>query len=438
MERLLTFSIIIEKEKNVELIDYFENTVKKYNYLKRTTLHILRNNPNIKENVLNKYLQDKFIITKRTCNSCIKLVKGIINSSVSLLKLVIINLECKILKKEKLVKKKWNKIDEIYYNRKTNTKKLKLLKFQIYNLNNSINKLKQKILIFQKRIDNKKPNICLGSKNKTKKDKKIFLKQRDSQINYVGSLEETSGNQMFQLNYNKKNNSYLIKIRKDFDNWKDDKTKDRYVFGKCYFKYKNKELKNIIKNKMSPISYIFLKKENKYYLYVTITLKNENKAILTRKQYGVIGLDFNKGFVNLAETDNKGNLINIKKYLYKFGKNNKTKESLYKIIGEIIRYSLEVGKSIVIEKLNFTKTKNKVSNNKNYNKMLHTLPYSRYSQIIEDLTFNKKIELIKVNPYNTSKIAKQKFCDKMKLNIHTGASYVIARRGMGILDKLKK
>ena len=67
--------------------------------------------------------------------------------------------------------------------------------------------------------------------------------------------------------------------------------------------------------------------------------------------------------------------------------------------------------------------------------MLHTLPYSMYSQIIENLTFNKNIELIKVNPYNTSKIAKQKFCNKMKLNIHAGASYVIARRGMGLTDK---
>ena len=34
----------------------------------------------------------------------------------------------------------------------------------------------------------------------------------------------------------------------------------------------------------------------------------------------------------------------------------------------------------------------------------------------------------------TSWIAKNKFCDKMKLNIHTGASFVIARRGMNIKD----
>ena len=293
MERLLTFSTIIEKEKNIELINYFENTVKKYNYLKRVTLHILRNNPDIKENILNRYLQNRFIITKRTANSCIKNIKGIISSSISLLKLTVNNLKYKILKKELLVKNKWDKINKIYCDRKTDTKKLKLLKFQIYNLNNSINKLKQKIIVFQNRIQTKKPNICLGGKNKLKKDTRLFLLQRDTQINYVGCLDETSGNQMFQLSYNKKINNYSIKVRKDFDNWKNSKSKDRYVYGRCYFKYKNKELKNIIDNKLSPISYMMLKKNNKYYLYVTITLKNENKDILTRKQYGTIGLDFN-------------------------------------------------------------------------------------------------------------------------------------------------
>lgn len=31
-------------------------------------------------------------------------------------------------------------------------------------------------------------------------------------------------------------------------------------------------------------------------------------------------------------------------------------------------------------------------------------------------------------------IAKEKYCRPMKLNIHMGASYVIARRGQGFVD----
>ena len=69
---------------------------------------------------------------------------------------------------------------------------------------------------------------------------------------------------------------------------------------------------------------------------------------------------------------------------------------------------------------------------------LNSLPYSRYAQILENITFNRRIELIKVNPAYTSRTAEQKFCNKMKLNIHNGAAYVIARKGMGIKDSLKR
>ena len=68
-------------------------------------------------------------------------------------------------------------------------------------------------------------------------------------------------------------------------------------------------------------------------------------------------------------------------------------------------------------------------------RVLHSMPYSIYLRILNDVTFNNKIELIKINPAYTSKIAEQKFCERMKLNIHDGAAYTIARRGMGIKDQ---
>ena len=41
-----------------------------------------------------------------------------------------------------------------------------------------------------------------------------------------------------------------------------------------------------------------------------------------------------------------------------------------------------------------------------------------------------------VNPRNTSKIGKQKYSDRMKLSAHQAASFVIARKGQGFVDKL--
>ena len=74
---------------------------------------------------------------------------------------------------------------------------------------------------------------------------------------------------------------------------------------------------------------------------------------------------------------------------------------------------------------------------KKYNSMLHSLAYSLYNKLITNIAFRNKVNTIKVNPAWTSWIAKNKFCDRMKLNIHVGASFVIARRGLGIKDTVK-
>ena len=71
---------------------------------------------------------------------------------------------------------------------------------------------------------------------------------------------------------------------------------------------------------------------------------------------------------------------------------------------------------------------------KRYNKTLHSLAYRMFLDKTEQICNKRNVGLIKVNPAWTSWIAKNKFCDKMKLNVHTGAAFVIARRGMNIKD----
>ena len=164
------------------------------------------------------------------------------------------------------------------------------------------------------------------------------------------------------------------------------------------------------------------------------------KTICTRKEYGTVGIDFNKGMLAIAEADQAGNLKNVFQRKFAFGKGGKTKAQLSTVLSDICNYAIVNGKDIVIEDLkNFKKKKSKTNKAKTeqgreYNDMLHKLPYSMYSQLIEDMCFKRRISLIKINPYNTSKIARQKFCKKMSLNIHSGAAYVIARRGMKIKD----
>ena len=246
-------------------------------------------------------------------------------------------------------------------------------------------------------------------------------------------------NQTFQLKHISKINQFLIKIRKDFK-YKNEKGENRYVYGKCFFNNHKNQLKEILKSKNSPLTYRIIKRNNKYYLQCIFEINNNNSS-LTRNTYGTIGIDFNKGFVAISQINKYGHLVKTDKMTYRFGKGNKTENDLLLIINKLTKLAIKTGKDLVIEDLNFLKTKAKATkekskNGKEYNKMIHSLAYRIFLNRTEQICNKKNVGLIKVNPAWTSWIAQNKFCDKMKLNIHIGASFVIARRGMNIKDAI--
>ena len=104
-----------------------------------------------------------------------------------------------------------------------------------------------------------------------------------------------------------------------------------------------------------------------------------------------------------------------------------------------MKLALQTGKDVSIEDLDFKikKSKTESKQSKKYNEMIHALAYRQFSDIVESVTYRNKVNLIKVNPAWTSWLAKQKYCGAMKLNVHVGASYVIARRGQGYKDTFK-
>ena len=443
MKSFKTFSTILEEDNAKEIIEYFEETAGSYGFLKRCALHILRNSPEINRNDLNKLLQERFSVTSRTASSAIYEVEEKINSALALIPLNIEKLETRIENKIKIIKKKKKEMTKIHALRRTNTKRLGKLKLHIYNIYNSINRIRQKIENLKRQLNKKKPNICMGTKKLARNNIKAFKQHRDSQINYIGRTCEKQGNTNFQMQYVKKGNFFAMKVRRDFGKWKDDRSPERFVYGKCHFKYGGRQLRDVMRNNASPVTVSIIRKNERYYLFVTVAVSYERSAIITRKDHGVIGIDFNKGFVNICETDEKGNIVDVKKMKYPFGKAWITNTGLADVISRACEKAIETGKSIVAEDLSFERKKRKTKKavtptEKERMRMLHSLPYSRYSQILENITFNRKIELIKVTPAYTSRTAEQKFCNQMKLNIHDGAAYVIARKGMGIKDKYLK
>lgn len=257
-------------------------------------------------------------------------------------------------------------------------------------------------------------------------------------MSFVGAKAEYCCNQVLQLTYNRKNNQFLVKLRKDFGGYKLNKDDDRYAYGKVYFNYQKERLVSILKYKHSPLSYKIIKRNSRYYLYCTFEFQSEEEDFLTCSDYGTIGLDFNKGFVTLSETNQYGHLVRTQFLPYRFKSGNKTTTDLQTIANRVVELAGKVGKDVCIENLKFnaTKARTESKQGKKYNEMVHSLAYRKFSDILDSATYRNKVNLIKVNPSWTSWLAKQLYCPTMKLNIHVGASYVIARRGQGLKDTL--
>lgn len=255
-------------------------------------------------------------------------------------------------------------------------------------------------------------------------------------MSFVGSKSEPSCNQQLQLRYNHKDNQFELKLRKDFGGFKDLKGFDRFVFGKVYFRHHKTEIVRILKEKNSPLSFKIIKRNNRYYLYCTFEIQLESEDFLTRSTHGTVGVDFNKGFIVLSETNQYGHLVRTQFLPYRFKLGGKTRTDLQQIIASVVHLALNEGKDLCIENLNFNskKAQTETKQGKKYNDMIHSLAYSQFVDLVETIAYRNKVFVRKVNPAWTSWLAKQKYCPQMKLNVHVGASFVIARRGQGYKD----
>lgn len=437
--RKFTVVAQLHKNQNRDLIGYVNSCFATYGEIKRKTFHVLKRNANFNKSSFNTYLQTKYGILKRTANSIISDAQSALNALIELKQYEKSQLERKILSLENLIEKLEMKVADNKTLLRLNNKSISLiahrnLKRKLVSKKNQLNHKKQKLnnLVYQ--IEHGIYKLCFGTKYLLNCNYDKFVERRDSQLSFVGSKDETAGNQVLQLSYNRQNNQFDVQLRKDIGGFKD--SRGSYVMGKVHFNHHKQELISILKNHNSPLSYKIIKKNGRYYLYCTFEIQRDKTSFVTRSSNGVIGLDFNKGFVTLTETNQFGHMVDTDLIRYRFKQGDATQTDLETVATVVKERALATGKDVVIENLNFKATKAKTvsKKGKKYNDMLHSLAYRKFVAIIENVCYRNYIWLRKVNPAWTSWIAKQKYCPNMKLNIHTGASFVIARRGQGYTD----
>ena len=444
----ITTELKLNKEYNQLVDKYISDYIEIFTKIQRLTFHRIKNyhikNGKIAledRNIIHAQLKEEFNLTSRAIDAILSNMLGRYESIKELKEFERKSLERKISTLEKELTKLKDKrtLQRINLNndlKDSNFVKYKNLKIKIYWKQNRLNTKKQKLKNLENEIETGKYKVCFGTKYLLQKDYSKFIKKRDSEIYFLGRAGDKTCNNNFQVEYNSKINQFYFRIRKEID-----LENDKFVYGQFNFNNKNYTnlLKNLLRTKESALTYRIKIKENKVLLQIIYNFEHNKDLCVTRNSYGVVGVDFNKGFVSVSETDKYGNLINTFNIDYQYSKGNQTTNDFQYIATRLKDYCLNVGKDLVIENLNFTKKKDNLisKKGKKYNEMLSSLAYSKFDSIVTSKCVKNRIFLHKVNPAWTSWIAKRKYCPKMKLNIHSGASYVIARRGMFLKDKIK-
>lgn len=404
---------------NTPLYDYFDDYSKLFNFLVRRCVHHLKNKLNGEpESRYRTNLMLEFNITNRMAKAVMRIAKKYLKSLKELARYQYNNL----YKRRRSLYKKIAKLKAILSSSSAALKQRKLAKLRLFWTQMRLNKVNQL-------IDNGlKLHLTFGTKHLLKLNKQNFLAKRDNQVVYIGDKNETCGNQQFQISFNSKYNRFEYKLRLD-NQWLSGT--DKYIYGS--FALKNKDakehiLKTLSEKKSNPLSYRIIKREGSLYLQI---MYRRETADITRNNHGVLGVDFNKGFISVSEINSEGKLQSLTRHNYLYhGKATRTKTSMLDLVSKLVSQAVSVGKDIVIEDLVSldSNKKQEKTTSKNYNRMINSLKFGLFKRCLLSKGTKEGVSIHVVNPYNTSKIAKASYTDRMKLNVHDAASYVIARR----------
>lgn len=437
IKRKFTTVTQLHEKNNQDIIDYFESARGTYAQAQRKTFYAIRNSSDFNKSNYNTYLQETYGVLKRTAGSIIADAQGRLNTLKELKAYEQKQLTLKIKTLEANI--------HVLEVRKSALKtglpvclgKYRNLKRKLVAQKSKLNKLKQKSANLSYQIESGRYKICFGSKKLLQTDYQAFAGRRDAQMSFIGSKSEASGNQILQLRFNSKNNQFELRLRKDIGGFKN--AKDKYFYGRVYFNHHKRWIKEALRQRNTPLSFKIIKRNRRFYLYCTFEIQMDKSDFQTRATHGTIGLDFNKGFVTLAETNQYGHLTDTQLLPYRFKAGNRTSTDLEAIAAVVVKRALASGKDICVENLNFktTKASTQSKRERKYNEMLHSLAYRQFGDKIEQRAYRSAVSVRRVNPAWTSWLAKQLYCPTMKLNTHVGAAYVIARRGQGYKDSIK-
>ncbi len=192
-----------------------------------------------------------------------------------------------------------------------------------------------------------------------------------------------------------------------------------------------------------PYNVEFTLKEGKVYAHITWT--EEPVPLVATKENGVLALDVNSDpyHLALALVSPDGNL---KRHLalsleeVDRAPNRGAKELvLWKVAHRVVSLALEHGVAIATERLKcLRKTTRGDGTGRAFRRKEHRFAYASILRKVHSLARRRGVQVVEVNPQDTSTIGMLKYAPQLSLSKDVAAAYVIGRRALGFKEKLPK
>ena len=187
------------------------------------------------------------------------------------------------------------------------------------------------------------------------------------------------------------------------------------------------------------ISYRFKRDERGWRVFATTHMMDV--PVVTDQRHGAIGVDLNADHLAVCETDASGNYVNAFSVpLVTYGKSQHQAEAIIgDAVARVVAYAREVGKPIVIEKLDFRQKKAALEGESHrYSRMLSSFSYGKIKAYFLSRGYRQAVEVRQVNPAYSSVIGRVKFMERYGLSVHQAAALVLARRLLGCSERIPR
>ena len=180
-------------------------------------------------------------------------------------------------------------------------------------------------------------------------------------------------------------------------------------------------------------------------VHATFTWEEEPTPLVATKENGVLGIDVNADpyHLALAVVGPNGNLrrhLTLSLEEVDRAPNRGAKELLlWKIAHQVVSLALEHGVAVATERLkHLPKGRRGDGSGRAFRRKQHRFAYASLLRKVHSLARKRGVQVVEVNPQDTSTIGMLKYAPQLSLSKDVAAAYVIGRRALGFKEKLPK